>query len=95
MSKIALSAVTLGIASVLMMSAAAQDRGQDRGQDYRLASIEALRDLGKPAARSRDRSESEQHAAANCHCWAQAGNYSGCYPVQACKETNGICKGDC
>jgi len=89
--KMALSVVTLSVASVLMVSAVAQDRGQD----YRLASIEALRDLGKPAARSRDRSESEQHAAANCHCWAQAGNYSGCYPVQACKETNGICKGDC
>jgi hypothetical protein len=89
--KMALSVAALGVASVLMMSAAAQDRGLND----RMASVESMRDLGKPAARPRNRSVLEQHAATNCHCWAQAGNYNGCYPVQDCKEIRGICKGDC
>jgi hypothetical protein len=90
--KMVLPAVTLGVVSVLMMSAAAHDRGLDN----RLASVEAMRDLGKPAAPSRHRSEPERYAATACHCYTgHSALYQGCYPPQACYEIKGRCNGTC
>ena len=80
MPRRALLAVALGVASVLMMAAAAHDRGQD----HRPASVEGLRDLGK------------RYAAANCHCHAASNNaYLGCLAPQDCGSKQGVCTGNC
>ena len=92
MLKMALSVVTLSVASVLMVSAVAQDRGLDN----RPASVVAMRDLGKPAAPSPHRSEPARYAATTCHCYTGDGTlYQGCYPPQACYEIKGRCNGTC
>jgi len=80
----------------VMIAAAAQDRDQDRRPDTRLARVETLRDLGKPAPRPGDRSEPARYAATTCHCYTGDGTlYQGCYPPQACYEIKGRCNGTC
>ena len=95
MLKRVLSVAALGVASVLMMSAAAQDRGLN---DRMMASVEAMRDLGKPAARPRHRSEPERYAVIGCHCFVGQKNsavYQGCVEPSYCHELEGTCRGSC